>query len=152
MRTTTLSLLMMLATLHALTGGAWALDRDEVIRRLEDLAEATRLPKFTQPVWDRVDRAAEEAAAEAIAGLLPGPFRSPAKDVLRDVLRDRVAVKLRFADLERIRSATPVRWEQRGPVRIPVPDLPLIDIDVPLVDKVGEIGPLPLIAPELLVR
>jgi len=149
---TLLSLLIMLATLHALTGAAWALDRDAVIRRLEDLADATRLPKFTQPVWDRVDRAAEEAAAEAIAGLLPGPLRSPAKEVLRDVLRDRVAVKVRFADLERIRSATPVRWERRGPVRIPVPDLPLIDIDVPLVDKVGEIGPVPLIVPELLVR
>jgi hypothetical protein len=147
---TTIALLIAATLLVPAVAGA--IDRDTVLRRLEDLAKASRLPKFTQPVWDRVDRAAEEAAAEAIAGLLPGPLRSPAKEVLRDVLRDRVAVKVRFADLERIRSATPVRWERRGPVRIPVPDLPLIDIDVPLVDKVGALGPLPLVVPEPLVR
>jgi hypothetical protein len=145
-------LLIVLASLLGVADAASALDRDAVIRRLEDLAEASRRVEFTQPVWDRIDRAAEAAAAEAIAGLLPDPLRSPVRDVLRDVLRDRVAVKVRFADLERIRSATPVRWEQRGPVRIPIPDLPLIDIDVPLVDKVGEIGPLPVIVPEILVR
>ena len=144
--------LLLFATFYALTGEAWALDRDAVIHKLEELVQASRLPPFTQPVWDRIDRAAEDAAAEAIAGMLPGPFRSPAKQALKQVLRDRVAVKPRFADLDRIRNAQPWRWEQRGPIRVPVPDLPLIDIDIPLVDKVGEVGPVPLIAPEILVR
>ncbi|MGD2062908.1 MAG: hypothetical protein PVF51_04925 [Nitrospirota bacterium] len=132
--------------------GAWALDQDAVIRKLEDLAEAARLPKFTQPVFDLVDRAAEKAAVEAITEVLPKPLRSPANSILGDVLSGRVRAKARIADLERIRAGTPVRWERRGPIRIPVPDIPLVDVDIPLVDKVGEVGPLPMVVPEFLAR
>jgi hypothetical protein len=147
-----LPMLLIAAALHLWTSGAWALDRDAVIRRLEDLAEASRLPKFTQPVWDRVDRLAEKVAVEAIASVLPDPLQSPAKSVLGEVLSGRVRAKARVADLERIRSGTPVRWEQRGPIRIPVPDIPLVDVDIPLVDKVGAVGPVPMVLPEPLAR
>lgn len=130
----------------------WALDRDAVIRKLEDLAEASRLPKFTQPVWNRIDRAAEKVAVEAIASVIPDPLRSPAKSVLADVLSGRVRAKASLADLERVRAGTPVRWEQHGPIRIPIPDIPLVDVDVPLIDKIGAIGPVPIVAPEILAR
>jgi hypothetical protein len=148
----TLLFSFLVATLLLWADDGWALDRDAVIRKLEDLAEASRLPKFTQPVWNKIDRAAEKVAVEAIASVIPNPLRSPAKSVLSDVLSGRVRAKVRLEDLERIQAGTPVRWEQRGPLRIPVPDIPLVDVDIPLIDKVGEVGPVPIVAPEFLAR
>ena len=140
------------AAVQVWTGSAWALDRDAVIRKLEDLVEASRLPKFTQPVWDKVDRAAEKATVEMLSNLVPGPLRSPAKKVLGEVLSGRVHAKVRAVDLELIRSSTPVRWERHGPIRIPVPDIPLVDVDIPIVDKVDEVAGVPIVVPESIAR
>jgi hypothetical protein len=157
-----LAALLLIASVGPLDG-AEAASSDRLARRLEEALEAARLPRFTQPVWEAIDRAAERAAAEALTESLPEPLGRNAQDLLEGVLEDRVKVRVRFeegrigglrvpvpADLERIKSGTPVRWERHGPVRIPVPDLPLVDVDLPLVDKVGEAGPLPLVLPEPL--
>ncbi len=133
---------------------------------LNTLIEASRLPRFTQPVWDRADRAAEKATINAFTTQIPAPLRPPARVILKGVLADRVHLAPHFttteiggqtiptlSDLDRLQNGDFFRWQRvLGPLRLPIPDLPLVDIDIPLIDKVGHIGPIPIVVPEILVR
>jgi len=138
----------------------------DTAKTLSTLIEASRLPRFIQPVWDRADRAAEKATIGAITTQIPAPLQPPARVILKGVLADRVHLAPRFtttkiggqsiptlADLDRLQNGDFFRWQRvLGPLRLPIPDLPLVDIDIPLIDKIGHIGPIPIFAPELLVR
>jgi len=139
---------------------------DDTAETLNTLIEASRLPRFAQPVWDRADRAAEKAAIGAITTQIPPPLRPPARVILKGALADRVHLAPHFttteiggqsiptlADLDRLQRGDFFRWQRiLGPLRLPIPDLPLVDIDIPLIDKVGHLGPIPIVAPEILVR
>ncbi|RMF78502.1 MAG: hypothetical protein D6739_11755 [Nitrospirae bacterium] len=156
-------LLPLLALLAGLATPARAADPAAT---LNTLIEASRLPRFTQPAWRRADRAAERVTVEALTTAIPAPLRPPVRPLLAAALHDRVHLAPRFtsvevggarlpvlADLDRLRQGTFFQWHRiAGPLRLPFPDLPLVDIDIPLVDKVGHIGPIPLVAPEILVR
>lgn len=133
---------------------------------LNTLIEAARLPPFTQPVWERADQAAETTTIDALTTQIPAPMRPPAQVILKGVLHERVHLAPHFttaeiggqsiptlADLDRLQSGDTFRWQRvLGPLRLPRPDLPLVDIDIPLIDKVGHLGPIPIVAPEILVR
>jgi len=133
---------------------------------LNSLIEASRLPRFTQPAWERADQAAEEATLDSLTTQIPAPLRPPARVILQEVLADRVHLAPHFttgkiggqsvptlADLDRLQRGDFFRWQNiLGPLRLPIPDLPLVDIDLPLIDKVGHLGPIPIFAPELLAR
>ncbi len=133
---------------------------------LNTLIEASRLPRFAQPVWDRADRAAEKTTINALTTQIPAPLRPPARMILKETLAGRVHLAPHFttteiggrsiptlADLDRLQRGDFFRWQRLlGPLRLPIPDLPLVDIDIPLIDKVGHIGPIPIVVPEILVR
>jgi len=152
--------------LLALLLGAAPAVAGDTAKTLNTLIEASRLPRFAQPVWDRADRAAEETTINAITTQIPPPLRPPARVILKGVLADRVHLAPRFttteiggqsiptlADLDRLQRGDFFRWQRvLGPLRLPIPDLPLVDIDIPLIDKVGHIGPIPIVVPEILVR
>ncbi len=151
------------ALLLALLGAAPA--SADPAETLNTLIEASRLPPFTQPVWDRADRTAERVTIEAITTQIPAPLRPPARMILKESLAGRVHLAPRFtttriggvaiptlADLDRLQRGDFFRFQRLGLLRIPIPDLPLVDIDIPLIDKVGHIGPIPIVVPEILVR
>jgi len=154
------------AALLALLLGAAPAVAGDTAETLNTLIEASRLPRFAQPVWDRADRAAEKATIGAITTQIPPPLRPPARMILKEALTDRVHLAPHFttteiggraiptlADLDRLQRGDFFRWARiAGPLRLPIPDLPLVDIDIPLIDKVGHIGPIPIVAPEILVR
>lgn len=133
---------------------------------LNTLIEASRLPRFAQPVWDRADRVAEETTINALTTQIPAPLRPPARMILQETLAGRVHLAPHFttaeiggqsiptlADLDRLQRGDLFRWQRvLGPLRLPIPDLPLVDIDIPLIDKVGHIGPIPIVVPEILKR
>jgi len=153
-------------TLFALLLCAAPAAAGDTAETLNTLIEASRLPRFAQPVWDRADQAAETTTINALTTQIPAPMRPPAEVILKGVLHDRVHLAPHFtnteiggqsiptlADLDRLQRGDFFRWQRvLGPLRLPIPDLPLVDIDIPLLDKVGHLGPIPIVVPEILVR